>query len=145
MPAIILVVHIDPGPIPTFTASTPAFTSSNAPSAVATFPPITSIVGNSFLIIFIVSITFFEWPCALSTTKTSTPASYKAFARSKVSEPVPSAAPTMRLPEVSFVASGCSADFSISFIVTRPVKEFALSITRIFSILFSCINFLTSS
>ena len=62
MPAIILVVQIDPGPIPTFTASAPALTISIAPSGVATLPPIISILGNSFLIIFIVSKTFLEWP-----------------------------------------------------------------------------------
>ena len=50
MPATILVVHIDPGPIPTFTASTPAFASSIAASAVAMFPPMISMSLNSFLI-----------------------------------------------------------------------------------------------
>ena len=62
IPAIIRVVQIEPGPIPTLTASTPAFASSTAASAVAIFPPMTSISGNSLLIILIVSITFFEWP-----------------------------------------------------------------------------------
>ena len=60
IPAIIRVVQIDPGPIPTFTPSTPALASSVAASAVAIFPPMISISGNSFLIILIVSITFFE-------------------------------------------------------------------------------------
>ena len=58
---------------------------------------------------------------------------------------MPNAAPTNNLPDESFVALGCSADFSMSFIVTRPVKDFSSSRTRIFSILFSYINFLTSS
>ena len=62
IPAIILVVQIEPGPIPTLIPSAPALTNSKAPSGVATFPPITSIDGNSVLIIFMVSITFFEWP-----------------------------------------------------------------------------------
>jgi hypothetical protein len=48
--------------MPTLTASAPAFTNSTAPSGVATLPPITSIFGNSFLIVFIVSITFLECP-----------------------------------------------------------------------------------
>ena len=145
IPAIIRVVQIEPGPIPTLTASTPAFTRSNAPSGVATLPPITSMPGNSFLIILIVSTTFFEWPCALSITNTSTPASLNAFARSRVSDPVPSAAPTIKLPESSLVASGCSADFSISFIVTSPLSIPNLSITNTFSIRFSCISFFTES
>ena len=34
------MVQIDPGPIPTFTASAPASTKAKAPSPVATFPPI---------------------------------------------------------------------------------------------------------
>ena len=39
-PATTLVVHILPGPIPTFTASTPASISACAPSWVATLPAI---------------------------------------------------------------------------------------------------------
>ncbi len=39
-PAIILVVQILPGPIPTFTQSAPAFTRSRAASAVAILPAI---------------------------------------------------------------------------------------------------------
>ena len=42
-PVTTLVVQIDPGPIPTFTASAPAFTKARAPSPVATFPPIICI------------------------------------------------------------------------------------------------------
>ena len=62
IPAIILVVQIDPGPIPTFTASAPASFKASAPSAVATLPAITSMSLNSFLIIFTVSNTFLVWP-----------------------------------------------------------------------------------
>ena len=69
----------------------------------------------------------------------------KALARSSVSDPVPRAAPTIKLPESSFVASGYSADFSISFMVTRPVSIPDLSTTKTFSILFSCISFFTDS
>tara|TARA_B100001778_G_scaffold198795_1_gene164035 strand:- start:440 stop:613 length:174 start_codon:yes stop_codon:yes gene_type:complete len=52
---MILVVHIEPGPIPTFTPSTPAFAKNLAASAVATFPATTSRSENVFftsLIIF---------------------------------------------------------------------------------------------
>ena len=76
-------------------------------SGVATLPPITSIFGNSFLIVFIVSITFLECPWALSITNKSIPTSFKAFALSIVSDPVPSAAPTFNLPDESLVALGC--------------------------------------
>ena len=62
MPAMILVVQIEPGPIPTLTPSAPASFNAIAPSAVATFPPMTSMSLNSFLIILMVSITFFECP-----------------------------------------------------------------------------------
>ena len=91
---MILVVHIEPGPIPTFTASAPALTNSVAASAVAIFPPIISTSLKFSLSIFIVSITFFECPCALSTTNTSTPLSNNACALSRVSSLVPRAAPT---------------------------------------------------
>src|SRR5690606_41003284 len=40
-PATIRVVQIDPGPMPTLTASTPASTSASAASAVALLPPTT--------------------------------------------------------------------------------------------------------
>ena len=40
-PVTTLVVQIDPGPMPTLTASTPALTKASAPSPVATFPAIT--------------------------------------------------------------------------------------------------------
>ena len=62
IPAIILVVHIEPGPIPTLIPSAPAFSNSFAPSDVATFPPIISISLYLFLISLIVLITFCECP-----------------------------------------------------------------------------------
>ncbi|GIS48599.1 MAG: hypothetical protein Ct9H90mP22_1870 [Gammaproteobacteria bacterium] len=48
MPAIILVVHIDPGPMPTFKESTPADIKAFAASAVAIFPTTISV----FLFLF---------------------------------------------------------------------------------------------
>src|SRR5512142_883584 len=42
-PATTRVVQIDPGPIPTFTASTPALQSASVASAVATFPAMSSM------------------------------------------------------------------------------------------------------
>jgi hypothetical protein len=44
-PVTTRVVQIDPGPIPTFTASTPARIKSSAPSPVATFPATSSTSG----------------------------------------------------------------------------------------------------
>ena len=43
-PVTIRVVQIEPGPIPTLTAFTPASAKAKAPAAVATLPP---IIGNS--------------------------------------------------------------------------------------------------
>ena len=48
MPAIILVVHIEPGPIPTLIESAPSFIKSLAASEVATFPTITGRLGWFF-------------------------------------------------------------------------------------------------
>ena len=91
-----------------------------------------------------VSITFLEWPCALSITKTSTPSLNNASALSKVSLSVPKAAPTINLPKSSLVASGFLAVFSMSLIVTRPDNLSSSSRTRTFSILFLYINCITS-
>jgi len=44
-PAITRVVQIEPGPIPTFTASAPASTNAKAASPVAILPTIISILG----------------------------------------------------------------------------------------------------
>ncbi len=79
-PEMTRVVQIEPGPMPTFTASAPAAIRSRQPSLVATFPAITSI-SHSFLILRTVSITLAEWPWALSTTSTSTPFAIKQAAR----------------------------------------------------------------
>src|SRR5437899_9554197 len=45
-PVTTRVVQIDPGPIPTFTPSTPSWARSQAPSKVATFPATRSTSGN---------------------------------------------------------------------------------------------------
>ena len=80
-PATIRVVQIEPGPIPTFTPSAPANISASAASAVAIFPAIISTTNVS-LIFLTVSRIPLECPCAESRTKTSQPASTRAFARS---------------------------------------------------------------
>ena len=48
-PAITLVVHIEPGPIPTFTASAPIFTKYFAASDVAIFPTTKSSLKIDFI------------------------------------------------------------------------------------------------
>jgi hypothetical protein len=61
-PAMIRVVHIDPGPIPIFTPSTPALTRFSAPFAVLTLPAISSIFLKLLFNVFTASITFFVSP-----------------------------------------------------------------------------------
>jgi len=73
IPATTLVVQIDPGPTPTLTASTPASIKSLTAEPVATLPATKSMFGNVFFNSVTFLITPWEWPCAVSTTKTSTP------------------------------------------------------------------------
>ena len=49
-PVFNLVMHTLPGPIPTFVASAPAFSSSRTASGVPTLPAITNVSGKFFLI-----------------------------------------------------------------------------------------------
>ena len=97
-PATMRVVQIEPGPMPTLTASAPASTSARAASTVAILPAMTWQSSQLALMRSTVSITPLEWPCAVSTTTTSTPASRSAATRSIVSGVVPTAAPTRRRP-----------------------------------------------
>ena len=81
-PATIRVVQIEPGPIPTLTESAPASISARAPSAVAMLP---AMICTSFDRDFARSTaraTPSEWPCAVSITMMSTPASTSAAERS---------------------------------------------------------------
>ena len=48
-PVFSLVIHTLPGPIPTFVASAPAFSSSRTASGVPTLPAITKLSGSSRL------------------------------------------------------------------------------------------------
>ena len=78
-PATMRVVQIEPGPMPTLTASAPASISALVPSAVATLPAITCTRLDCFLMRVTASSTRLEWPCAVSTTTRSTPASISAL------------------------------------------------------------------
>ena len=113
-PAIILVVQIDPGPIPTLTASAPASTKYFAASAVAIFPTITSSFGYFCLTSFYFVTTPSVCPCAVSITTASTPASYKDSTRCIVSFVTPTAAATLNLPNESLQELGYCLTLIIS-------------------------------
>src|ERR1700744_4990940 len=87
-PATTRVVQIEPGPTPTLTASAPASSSACEPALVATLPPITSTLVLA-LICATMSSTGWAWPCEVSTTRKSTPASISACARPLASSPTP--------------------------------------------------------
>ena len=122
MPVTTRVVQIDPGPMPTLTASTPIFIRSSAPSSVATLPATMSTPANVFLSARTVSMTPDEWPWAVSTTRTSTRASTSARARSISSGPTPTAAPTRSLPRASLQACGYLITFWMSLTVISPFR-----------------------
>ena len=81
-PATIRVVQIEPGPMPTLMESAPASISAWAPSAVATLPATTCTLLEARLMRLTALSTCCEWPCAVSTTTRSTPASISRSVRS---------------------------------------------------------------
>ena len=134
-PATMRVVQIEPGPTPTLMPSAPASTSAWAPSRVATLPPTMSI-SVLRLSRRTISITAWEWPWAVSTTRKSTPASIKACARFSASSPTPIAAPTTRRPLASFVAQGYLSALTKSLMVNRPCNRPCSSTRGSFSTFF---------
>ena len=122
-PATMRVVQIEPGPMPTLTASAPASISALVPSAVATLPAITCTWFDCFLMRVTASSTRLEWPCAVSTTTRSTPASISRSARWKPSSPTLVAAATRRRPCSSLQALGYFCAFSMSLTVMRPMQR----------------------
>ena len=136
-PAMTRVVQIDPGPTPTLTASAPASTSAFAPDRVATLPPMTSTwrVAGSDLSRPIMSSSSRAWPFAVSATRTSTPASTSAVARSHASPKYPMAAPTRSRPSASLVARGYFSVLTKSFTVMSPPRRPCSSTSGSFSIL----------
>jgi len=104
-PVIMRVVHIAPGPTPTFTMSTPALIRSAVPSRVTTLPAITGTFGASARTASTASSILRWCPCAASTTSRSTPNSSSAFARPTTSPLMPTAAPTTSLPFASMAGS----------------------------------------
>ena len=122
-PATMRVVQIEPGPMPTLIASAPASISACAPSLVATLPAMiaTRLVARSMR--RTCSSTCSEWPCAVSTTRQSTPASISISARSKPLPPTVVAAATRRRPSASLAASGWAVAFSMSLTVISPTQR----------------------
>jgi hypothetical protein len=78
-PAITLVIQMDPLPIPHLTPSAPALIKFKAPSPVAILPATTSVLGNFFFNSLTDSQHISECPLAISTTRTSHPASIRAL------------------------------------------------------------------
>ncbi|MNE19257.1 hypothetical protein D3C80_1123290 [compost metagenome] len=137
-PATMRVVQMEPGPIPTLTASAPASISALVPSAVATLPAMMRTEFDIFLTCETASSTRCEWPCAVSTTRRSTPASMRRSARSMASAPTLMAAAARRRPCASLVALGFNCDFSISLTVMRPTQLPLASTTSSFSMRCLC-------
>ena len=106
---------------------------SRAASAVAKLPAMTSTLYVA-LIWRTVLMTFAEWPCAVSTMMTSTPASISASTRSNCF--TPTAAPQSSLPRLSRFALGKLDSRSMSRIVIRPASALSSSTSRSFSTLF---------
>ncbi len=86
-PVTTRVVQIEPGPTPTFTASTPRSTSAALPRASPRCRRSSCTSGNASRTRAVASSTPSLWPCAVSITSTSTPASTSARARSRKSPP----------------------------------------------------------
>ena len=94
MPATTRVVQIEPAPMPTFTASTPSVDQRLGRLAGGDVAGDEVDVGElPAHAACTMSSTPCEWPCAVSTTSTSTCAATSASARSIVSLPTPTAAP----------------------------------------------------
>ena len=133
-PATTRVVQIEPGPTPTLTASAPASTRAWAPARVATLPPTTSTESpTSARSLATISSTRREWPCAVSTMSTSTPASTSVIARAYDSSPTPTADATTSRPSGSFVASGYFSVLLKSLMVMSPRRMPAPSTIGSFS------------
>ena len=108
-------------------------------------PPTTCTCGKCFFTQRTRSSTPCEWPWAVSTTSTSTPAATSASTRRSVSPPTPTAAPTSRRVAASLAAFGLSLFFWMSLTVIRPRSSNASLTTSTFSMRFRCSSDSTSS
>jgi len=126
---------MEPGPIPTLTASTPRSMRARHPSAVATLPAISCMSGYRSRTARMVLRTSSECPCDVSIQMASAWASTRASNRAKASAPVPTAAAARNRPKSSLHALGNSIFFIMSLMVMRPRSLKSSSTTRSFSIL----------
>ncbi len=139
------VVQIEPGPMPTLTASAPASASASAAAPVAMLPPMTSTFGKFFLTHLTRSMTPWLWPWAVSTTMASTPALASASTRSSVPSPTPTAAATRSLPWESRAALGKVFCLVMSLTVNSPRSSKASLTTSTRSSLWRCISSLATA
>jgi hypothetical protein len=139
------VVQIEPGPTPTFTASTPASISARVAAPVATLPATSCSRGKFLRVARTASITPAEWPWAVSMQMTSHPAASSASMRASRSPPTPTAAPQRSRPRSSLAANGCASACSMSLIVMRPFRRPLSSTTSSFSMRFLCSSSLAAS
>ncbi len=132
-PVTTRVVQIEPGPMPTLTASTPRAMRSRAPSYVATLPAMSGTSGWRSLMRATAAMTFSLWPWEESRHSTSTLAATRASHRASRSPPAPTAAPTRSRPSESLQAPGYSWAFWMSLTVISPLRVPSSSTTRSFS------------
>jgi hypothetical protein len=142
-PATMRVVQMEPGPMPTLTASAPASTSAGPPRRwrCCRRSPARREVA---LIQRTRSSTPWEWPCAVSTTSTSTPASTSAATRSSVPRRPPRRRRRAGARGVA-QAFGKSSAFWMSLTVIMPRSSKASLTTSTFSMRCLCSRRCTSS
>ncbi|CAM5485237.1 hypothetical protein STANM309S_04783 [Streptomyces tanashiensis] len=95
------VVHMAPGPTPTLMMSAPASMRSLTPSAATMLPATIGTCGSSARTVRIALIIDSWWPCAVSMTSVSTPASSSCLALPATSPLMPTAAAIRRWPFLS--------------------------------------------
>ena len=138
MPATNLVVHIEPGPIPTLIISTPNLSKNLAASGVAILPAHNAVfLLFFFLINLIISDTFLVWPCAVSTTIISI-FSFKIISALLNSfGPAPTAAPTNNFCFLTFLISKTCFFISIFLWIIPIPPALAIEIAILFSVIVS--------
>ena len=145
LPATILVIQIDPFPIPHRIPSAPDLISCSAPSPVAILPATISIPLNYSFNILTASMQSQLCPLATSTTSTSTSDLINSLALSRQSLLAPIAAPTNNFPWKSMLAYLRLLFLKISFLVTNAIIQFLEFTIGSFSTLFSTIILRISS
>ena len=129
-PATIRVVQIEPGPMPTFTASAPASISALQPSPVATLPAMTCTRLESFF----TRSTAIQHRARMAVRRVDHQRvdaciDQRLTERSKPASPTVDAAATRRRPCSSLQAFGLAWLFSMSLTVIRPTQRPSSSTT----------------